>query len=272
MRRSIHLAVGLLGAILVAARGTADDGVPLPSPASLILGEGVAMQVDRTQDPDVPHSPWSITVGLGAAFSDTTSRSINANLSGSFTREDEMSKWDTSLKYLYNYDDGAIDDNFGLIQSTYLRRFRPESTWGWFAQGSFQYNATESYRTRTKAFAGAFYLFSQTETLKLAGKLGVGGTKDRRGNTDVIPRTLGGWTLDWRINSLVQMTSTGSIENDIGAFGDYFLVGEVRFNVTISESRNLALYLTIRDEYDSNPSPGDSWNQIWVTTGLNYTF
>ena len=68
------------------------------------------------------------------------------------------------------------------------------------------------------------------------------------------------------------MTSAGSIENDIGALEDYFLVGEVRFNITISEVKNLALYLTIRDEYDSNPEPGDSWNQIWITTGLNFIF
>lgn len=251
------------------------DVVDIPSPASLMLGELTAAQVDRSStdsESDEPASPWTITLGLGAAFSDTSTRTTSANFNGSVVREDSMSKWDTSLKYVYNYDDGAIDDNFGLIQTSYLRRFRPESTWGYFAQASYQYNATEAYRTRIKGFAGAFYLFSQTEELKLAGKYGAGGTKDGRGNTDVIPRTLVGWTMDWRINSLVRMTSNGSIENDIGAFGDYLLVGEVRFNITISEVKNLALYLTIRDEYDANPAPGDSWNQIWVTTGLNFSF
>lgn len=262
---------GLIGSI--ASTAEADShGIVLPSPAELILGEAAVRQVDRSGDDDVPNSPWRITVGLGAAYSKTTDQSASLNFNAAFTREDEMSKWDTTLKYIYNNDSGSVDDNFGLIQTTYLRRFRPESVWGWFGQGSYQYNATESYRTRTKGFLGAFYLFSQTERLKLAGKLGAGLTKDRNGNTDFVPRTLTGWTLDWRINSLVSMTSTGSIENDIGALEDYFLVGEVRFNITISEVKNLALYLTIRDEYDSNPEPGDSWNQIWITTGLNFTF
>ena len=268
--RSIIVATSFI--LIVVTRQSNASAVEIPSAAALIAGEMPITQVDWTSDDDLPTTPWRITLGLGAAFSDTSTRSVSANFNASLVREDQMSKWDTSLKYIYSYESGDIDDNFGLVESSYLRRFESESPWGWFGQASFQYNATEPYRTRTKAFGGLFYLLSETDSLKLAGKGGVGGTRDSRGNTDVVPRTLAGWTLDWRINSLVTVTSSGSIENDIGALEDYLLVGQVRFNIAISEVRNLALYLTIRDEYDSNPQPGNSWNQIWITTGLNFTF
>ena len=146
---------GLVGPIASAADTSSHD-IVLPTPVELILGEAAVRQVDRSGDDDVPHSPWRITLGLGAAYSKTTDQSASMNFNAAFTREDEMSKWDTTLKYIYNNDSGSVDDNFGLIQTTYLRRFRPESVWGWFGQGSYQYNATESYRTRTKGFAGAF--------------------------------------------------------------------------------------------------------------------
>ena len=50
------------------------------------------------------------------------------------------------------------------------------------------------------------------------------------------------------------------------------VVLELELTVTVSKLNNLGLYLTLRDEYDSSPSPGDSWNQVWMTMGLNYSF
>ena len=152
------------------------------------------------------------------------------------------------------------------------RLFDEHPDWLWFAQGSFQYNETEAYKTRTKAFGGLGYLVSRTDNLKMLLKGGLGASKDRNGDSDVTPRSLLGYSVDWAINDLVQLTSSGSIENDIGSYSEYLVVLELELTVTVSKLNNLGLYLTLRDEYDSSPSPGDSWNQVWMTMGLNYSF
>jgi hypothetical protein len=219
-----------------------------------------------------PKSPWTSTIGAGLSYSQTDDINLGANFNGSFARNDEKSKWETSLKYIYNFDDNEVKDNFGVIQSSFERLLDDHPKWLWFTQGSFQYNETEAYKTRTKAFGGLGFLVSRSDNLKLLVKGGLGASKDRNGDSDIIPRSLVGYSVDWAINELVKLTSNGSIENDIGAYSEYLAVIELNLTITVSKFNNLGLYLTLRDEYDSNPSVGDSWNQVWLTMGLNYSF
>ena len=249
----------------------------IPSPAGLILGypldddEQSPLAV-TTDDSAPPKSPWNVTLGAGLSYSQTDDLTLGANFNGSLVRDDDDSKWTTTLKYVYNFDDNEVKDNFGIIGTNYERMFASNSKLLWFLRGSYQYNQTENYKTRIKAFGGLGYLASSTDELKLRVNGGVGGSKDRNGSTDFIPRTTFGYSLDWAINSLTRLTSTTSIENDIKAYGDYLLVIEANLNVKVSEAQNLSLYINVRDEYDSNPSEGDSWNQIWLTMGLSYAF
>ncbi|MDG2021556.1 MAG: DUF481 domain-containing protein [Phycisphaerales bacterium] len=261
--------------MLITGHATAEN----PSVAALIFDApsivGIVADDDATPlatEATPPKSPWKSTIGAGLSYSQTDDITLGANFNGSFTRNDENSKWNTSLKYIYNFDDNEVKDNFGVIQTNYERLLRDHPDWLWFAQGSFQYNETEAYKTRTKAFGGLGYLVSRTDNLKMLLKGGLGASKDRNGDSDVIPRSLLGYSVDWAINDLVQLTSSGSIENDIGSYSEYLVVLELELTVTVSRLNNLGLYLTLRDEYDSKPSPGDSWNQVWMTMGLNYSF
>ncbi|RPG14328.1 MAG: DUF481 domain-containing protein [Phycisphaera sp. TMED9] len=261
--------------MLISGHATAED----LSVASLIFDApnivGIVADDDATPlatEATPPKSPWKSTIGAGLSYSQTDDITLGANFNGSFTRNDEKSKWNTSLKYIYNFDDNEVKDNFGVIQTNYERLFDEHPDWLWFAQGSFQYNETEAYKTRTKAFGGLGYLVSRTDNLKMLLKGGLGASKDRNGDSDVTPRSLLGYSVDWAINDLVQLTSSGSIENDIGSYSEYLVVLELELTVTVSKLNNLGLYLTLRDEYDSSPSPGDSWNQVWMTMGLNYSF
>lgn len=269
--------VGLLiGPLLAAGVAVAD----LPSPAGLILGhpfdateDGEDSQLAVTTDDSAPPaSPWTVTLGAGLSYSQTDDLTLGANFNGSAVRDGDDSKWTTTLKYVYNFDENEVKDNFGIIATNYEQMFASNSKLLWFVRGSYQYNETENYKTRIKAFGGLGYLASSTEELKLRINGGVGGSKDRNGNTDFIPRTTFGYSLDWALNGLTRLTSTTSIENDIKAYGDYLLVVEANLSVKVSENQNLSLYLNIRDEYDSNPSEGDSWNQVWLTMGLTYAF
>ncbi|MDA0295061.1 MAG: DUF481 domain-containing protein [Planctomycetota bacterium] len=264
-------------AMLIAGQAAAET----PSISSLIFEApsvvGLGDEDDAADTPlateaTPPTSPWTSSIGAGLSYSQTDDITVGANLNGSFARNDENSKWETSLKYIYNFDDNEVKDNFGVIQTNYERLLGDHPNWLWLAQASFQYHETEAYKTRTKAFGGLGYLVSRTDSLKLLLKGGLGVSKDRNGNSDVIPRTLFGYSADWRINDLVRLTSDASIENDIGAYSEYLVVLEVKLTITVSKLNNLGLDLTLRDEYDSTPSPGDSWNQVWLTMGLNDSF
>lgn len=266
----------LLGCLLAPGVAAAE----IPSAARLILGHPLDAEAGddesplaaTTDDSAPPKSPWTVTLGAGLSYSQTDDVTLGANFNGTAVRDSDDSKWTTTLKYVYNFDESEVKDNFGIIATNYEQMFAANSKFLWFVRGSYQYNQTENYKTRIKAFGGLGYLASSTEELKLRVNGGVGGSKDRNGNTDFIPRTTFGYSLDWALNSLTRLTSTTSIENDIQAYGDYLLVIEANLTVKVSETQNLSLYLNIRDEYDSNPSEGDSWNQIWLTMGLSYAF
>lgn len=275
---SLQSSFGALLPLLFAGNANAE----VPSISSLIFDApnivGIVADDETEATPleaegdTTPPSPWTSTIGAGLSYSQTDDVTLGANFNGSFARNDSNSKWETSLKYIYNYDDQEVKDNFGVIQSSFERLLEKHPDWLWFAQASFQYNETEAYKTRTKAFGGLGFLASRTDDLKLLLKAGLGASKDRNGDSDVTPRSLFGYSVDWAINDLVRLTSDGSIENDIGSYSEYLVVLELKLTVTVSRLNNLGLYLTIRDEYDSNPSPGDSWNQVWLTMGLNYSF
>ncbi|MDG1359443.1 MAG: DUF481 domain-containing protein [Phycisphaerales bacterium] len=266
----------LLGCLLAPGVAAAE----IPSAARLILGHPLDAEAGDDESPLAataddsapPKSPWTVTLGAGLSYSQTDDVTLGANFNGTVIRDDDDSKWTTSLKYVYNFDENEVKDNFGIISTNYEQMFESNSKLLWFIRGSYQYNQTEAYKTRIKAFAGLGYLVSSTDELKFRVNGGAGGSKDRNGNTAFIPRTTFGYTLDWAINGLTRLTSSTSIENDIGNYADYYLVTEVNLTVKVSETQNLGLYLNIRDEYDSNPSEGDSWNQIWLTMGLSYGF
>ena len=275
-RHTTSVAALLLGGLLATDVAAAET----PSASSLILGapldaddDGEASPlVATTDDAAPPKSPWNVTLGAGLSYSQTDDLTLGANFNGSLVRDDDDSKWTTTLKYVYNFDESEVKDNFGILGTNYERMFASNSKLLWFLRGSYQYNQTENYKTRIKAFGGLGYLASSTDDLKLRVNGGVGGSKDRNGNTDFIPRTTFGYSLDWALNDLTRLTSTTSVENDIKAYADYLLVVEANLNVKVSEAQNLSLYINVRDEYDSNPSKGDSWNQIWLTMGLSYAF
>ena len=145
--------------------------------------------------------------------------------------------------------------------------------WNWFAQTSYQYNETESYRQRFKAFGGLGYFLSRTDELTWNLKGGVGASWDERSLLEGwTARSLLGTNWKWAIGEGIGFEGSASIENKLEDFEQYFAVVEMRVNVALKAMENLNLYVSLRDEYNSDPGPGDSWNSLWVTMGFTYGF
>ncbi|MCP4834179.1 MAG: DUF481 domain-containing protein [Phycisphaera sp.] len=259
----------LLAAPLLTATPAPPTTAPI-DPTALVLG------IQDDADADVPveeKSPWTGSVGLGLTLSRTTTNTLGFNFGASATRTDVMSTWESSFKYIYNEDDDVVQDNFLIAQSEYDRLFSEGGVWNWFAQTSYQYNETESYRQRFKAFGGLGYFLSRTDELTWNLKGGVGASWDERSLLEGwTARSLLGTNWKWAIGEGIGFEGSASIENKLEDFEQYFAVVEMRVNVALKAMENLNLYVSLRDEYNSDPGPGDSWNSLWVTMGFTYGF
>lgn len=260
---------------LLAFAGSA-AGTSLPSPSELVLNISPALAQEAEDAPDAAaeeKSPWTGSFGLGFTASKTTTNTIGLNANGALTRTDEMSTWASSIKYVYNYDDSEVKDNFFIAQSDYDRLFDIGSPWSWFLNGSYQFNSTENYRQRVKGFAGLGYFFSRTEELSWKARGGAGTTWDQRGTrSGWTPRAMLSTGATWKPVEGMTFEGSASYEPDFADFNNYLAVLEMKVNLAISSMDNVSIYFTLRDEYNSKPSQGDSYNQIWVTLGFAYGF
>ncbi len=266
-----HSTISLLTALsMPAAIATAEPIIP--SAAELITGiapQDDVVPVEKAEE----KSPWTGSIGGGLTYTDTGSVTTGLNISANAVRTDTMSTWASSFKYIYNEDDGVIQDNFGIVQTEYDRFLKEGIPWNWFVQGSYQHNGTEAYRDRAKGYGGIGYRISQTDTLTWNVKGGVGATWDRLGTeSGTVARTIVGTAAIWTITDGVKFAGSTQVENQMEAFESYLLVTEVRLDVALKAMDNLGLYLTLRDEYDSNPGNGDVYNSLWLTLGVAYSF
>ena len=70
----------------------------------------------------------------------------------------------------------------------------------------------------------------------------------------------------------ITLQGSASFEPAFRDFSDYLTVLELNVNIALAMMDNLSMYFTLRDEYNSNPAEGDSYNQVWVTLGFSYGF
>ena len=251
-------------------------GSTLPSPAELILNFSPAMAEEAEASVDAAaeeKSPWKGSFGLGFTASKTTTNTVGLNMNGALSRTDAMSTWASSLKYVYNVDDKVVQDNFLVAQSNYDRLWAIDSPWSWFLNASYQFNQTESYRQRVKGFGGAGYYFSRTDDLSWNGRAGAGTSWDEHGTQQGwTPRALFSTNATWKPIEGMNFEGTASYEPAFTDFNNYLAILEMKVNLAVSAVDNLSIYFTLRNEYNSRPGEGDSYNQIWVTLGFAYGF
>ena len=243
----------------------------VPTTTALMLG--LAQDADAADPAAEEKSPWAGTVGMGLTASRTNTNTLGFNFNAGASRADDMSNWDSNLKYIYNKDDGSIKDNFFIVQTEYDRVFEKGSDWNWFAQGSYQYNETETYRQRLKAFAGPGYFIFRTEDLTWNLKAGAGATWDDQGSENGwTTRSVVGTNWKWQIRKGINFQGSAEVQNSVQDFDSYLAVLELRVNVALEMMENLNLYFSLRDEYDSTPGSGGTWNSMWITMGFSYGF
>ena len=108
--------------------------------------------------------------------------------------------------------------------------------------------------------------------LRINLKAGLGAQWDYRGNTAVQPQSIFEVTSSWQIMDGLSFTANASIANNVTAFNSYLARGRAQLEAAIKAVKGLALTVGVRDEYDSTPAAGSSFNQLWYWVGLQYNF
>lgn len=252
--------------IVVAVLAT--PAASLPDPASLILGLSEVLQ----ETAEETKSPWTGNVGLSMNGSNTTSDSLSVRFNTSGTRKTDDDQLSMSLVYMIQYFDNELSENNGRFDVEQLWNCSPDAAWNAWVQGSVQFNANEGYRTRVRSYGGLGYKVINNEALTINFKGGLGGRWDFRGNTSIIAQSIIETDVNWAIDEGLTFTSSASIANDLDEFSSYILGVRVQLEMAIKAVDGLALSLGVRDEYDSTPSLGSSYNQLWYWAGLQYSF
>ena len=259
-------------AVMVSASShAAEPASVLPSAESLIFAidkEGDA----ALQEEEEAKSPWSGSIGLALNGNSSNTVTFNIMLNADVKRETPMEIFTSSIMYMFKYDGGDVTDNNGLFTISQTWNLAPDSPWNLWVQGSYQYDATEGYISRITGYGGAGYRVVNTKDLKINVKGGLGAQWDYRGNTAVQPQTIFEITSDWSIVDGFKFTSNASIANNVMRYNSYLLRGRAQLEAAIKAVKGLALTVGVRDEYNSTPSAGSSYNQLWYWVGLQYSF
>lgn len=262
----------LVASAMIGLSTTTTPSTSIPTPRDLIVGAFVQDDAD-SKESEESKSPWSGNLGGGLAYTKTTTTTVAINFNASANRVDDMSRWTNSAKVVYNKNDGEVQDNFLIVQSEFDRLFREGGNLNWFVQSSWQHNETEIYTDRFKGFGGLGYFLYRQDDITWNVKGGAGATWDRRGTmAGWAARSLVGSNCTWTITEGMTFTGSASIENEFGRLERYLAVLELRVDVALKMLDNLSVFASLRDEYDSAPGEGDSWNQLWITLGVSYGF
>ena len=232
----------------------------------------VMAAVDDSPIKEEEKNPWSGNFGLGLDGSDGSTSTFNLRISGGIKRETPEETFSSDIVYLLQYDNGTIKENNGVFDINQVWNLDPTGPWNIWAQGTWQYDSTEGYRTRITGYSGAGYKAIRKEDLTLNLKGGVGAKWDYRGNTAVVPQAIIETTIDWKIRDGLSLAGSASMANDVTDLNSYLLRARIEFKAAIKSVKGLAMTAGIRDEYDSTPSADSSYNQLWYWLGLDYSF
>lgn len=264
----------LLVPLMITAISQAESiSTPLSIPsAEQLVGIHSALADDVAEATDAEKSPWTGSVGLSLSGNQASTSTFSARFSASATRKTELEEFNISVSYYFEYKDGTQNENNGNLSANQIWNLGADSPWNIFAQGSWQYDATEGYISRVNAYGGGGYKAINEKDVTLNLKLGLGAQWEYRGNTAVRPQSLMEASNTWQISEGIKFTGNVSIANDLQEFEDYLASARAEIDISVAKIDGLSLNLGIRNVYNSNPSAGSSYNQLWYWVGLKYGF
>ena len=225
-------------------------------------------------DPPKPDGQWRGSLGAGLSITQSTTDSVSVNLQGDAVRATEVDQWDFAGGLLY----GRSEDAAGVsTTSANLARAAGRNAYNfdprWFGFGSLEldYDELQDIDLRAVAGLGAGYHVTKSEdtVFDLFGGLAYNHTKYVSETVDATELLLGeesnhklssGTTLKQRLAVYPNLTDSGQYRVQFAA------------GLATKLSETFDLTVTLADNYQSNPQPGISRNELLFITGISVRF
>ena len=215
-------------------------------------------------------TPWSGKIGLSMNYTDNTKTSFNGRLSGSIEKKTDDEHFHFGGWYLLQYNNGKLTQNKAFMELS-QDWLQPDSPWMTFFDAQYQYNRYEAWEHQLSPNAGVGYTVWDTLEYGLTLKGGAGARyryTDRQLDGQLYLRADGRLQVarDQEFAGFLQLTP---------AFDDPGNTqGIVQLNYTIKMDIGVpfSTKVFLQNNFDTQPGPGDTANDLTIGVGMEYAF
>lgn len=205
---------------------------------------------------------WKHQLELGLNGASGNSDIMNVHLGFSTEFADSEKAWNFSTAYDRAKSDGDVSANrfFADLKREWIWSDIP---WFSYMQGRYDWNQFKDWDDRISASSGIGYQHIKSDTWDIASRAGLGGFISRGDGEDIsTPELLLALDLGWIISKYERFDFSNSLYPDLDETGEYRNLTTINWAMKMSEARNLAIKLGLKNEYDSSASETQEKNDF----------
>jgi hypothetical protein len=232
--------------------------------------------------PPPPKPRWVSHLDFGLSGSAGVTETADLRIAFTTALKEPTQAYTFDASYLVKSSDGDITDNkatTGILADWPLA----ESRWGLFAQGRYDYDDFQSWKHRISGGGGVTYLLvdinrvddagAQVDEFDLIGRLGAGFNKEFGSlDEDIKPELIAGLDLSWQISPRQSLVGSTALYPNLEDLEDFRIVSKLEWRHKIDTFQGMSMVAGLAHEYQREPDPGISPNDLTVYVALGLDF
>ncbi len=215
---------------------------------------------------------WDGRMEIGLNGAEGNSRNINLVTGFDAKQKVDHDTLTLDVDYLFSRDEIETTKN-RFYSLTRWERENPNSNWGTFADGWFEYDELESFKARLGLHVGGVVTLVKTQKCLFKGLVGVGTSKEFEGADSA-------WRPEGFLGSVWEKTLTprqnfyvrSVLFPDVGNAGEFRLNARAGWEYAMNDQKSVKFSLSVFDRYDSLVDAGDQKNNIDYWASLIWSF
>lgn len=225
-------------------------------------------------DPPKQDGQWRGALGAGLSVTQATTDSLSVNLTGDAVRATAADQWDLAGAVLYGSSKDAAgvsttSANLARVGGRYAYNLSP-SVFG-YSSLNLSYDQLQEIDLRAVAVLGLGYHVVKTDTtvFDVFGGLAYNHTRYVYDTVNAAELQLGEESSH-QLSAGTSVTQRLAVYPNLSDTGQYRVQFAAGLVTKISDSLNLTV--TLANNYQSNPQPGISHNELLFITGISVSF
>ena len=215
---------------------------------------------------------WDGRMEIGLNGAEGNSRNINLVTGFDAKQKVGHDTLTLDVDYLFSRDEIETTKN-RFYSLTRWERENPNSNWGTFADGWFEYDELETFKARLGLHVGGVVTLVKTQKCLFKGLVGLGTSKEFEGaDTAWRPEGFLGSVWEKTITSRQDFYVRSVLFPDVGNAGEFRLNARAGWEYAMNDEKTVKLGLSAFDRYDSVADPGDQKNNIDYWASLIWDF